>query len=556
MNKDVIYIDVDDDVTAIIGKIKSAKEKVVALVPPKRSGALQSAVNLRLLERMAKNDKKKLVLITNSHALMALAANAQIPVAKNLQSKPELAEIPAIIVDDDDDIIDGSELPVGDHAGSLKVKDGTRPGVVPKNMRSDDIDATDLEIDNVPVATSAAASLGDARAAGRKAGLKGKSKVPSFNTFRKKFVIALGAGTALIALLVWMFVFAPAATVVITARTAPQAVSAPVRLAGVEATDFEKGAISSVVQEEKKDEVIEFDATGQKDVGEKATGTVRFSTSDADTVVAGATIPAGTVLKTTSGLSFITTAPAVISTQNYRNVQVGVTAAESGTNYNTASGSLSGAPARISASFVSPAAGGTSKVTRVVSPDDIERAKGELIGRSTDAQKKALLEKFVNGEIVIESSYTVNRADPVSAPAVNQEAASGKATLTIPTTYTVQGVAKNELEKYLKASLESDIEKSSRKIYSTGVESATLSNFRKDGEAQLATVNATGEIGPTINEDSIKEQVKGKRYGEVQQSLEAMDGIKEVDTQFSYFWVRTVPGDVNKITIEFKVEDE
>ena len=36
MNKDVIYVDVDDDVTAIIGKIKNAKEKIIALVPPKR----------------------------------------------------------------------------------------------------------------------------------------------------------------------------------------------------------------------------------------------------------------------------------------------------------------------------------------------------------------------------------------------------------------------------------------------------------------------------------------------------------------------------------------
>ena len=41
MNKDVIYIDVDDDVTAIIGKIKKAKEKIVAIVPPKRAGTLR-----------------------------------------------------------------------------------------------------------------------------------------------------------------------------------------------------------------------------------------------------------------------------------------------------------------------------------------------------------------------------------------------------------------------------------------------------------------------------------------------------------------------------------
>ena len=49
MNKDIIYIDTEDDITAIIGKIKSSKENVVVLVPPKRTGVLQSAVNLRLL---------------------------------------------------------------------------------------------------------------------------------------------------------------------------------------------------------------------------------------------------------------------------------------------------------------------------------------------------------------------------------------------------------------------------------------------------------------------------------------------------------------------------
>jgi len=50
--------------------------------------------------------------------------------------------------------------------------------------------------------------------------------------------------------------------------------------------------------------------------------------------------------------------------------------------------------------------------------------------------------------------------------------------------------------------------------------------------------------------------VKGKIYGEVQQSLESIDGVKEVDVQFSYFWVRTIPNAIDKITIEFKLENE
>ena len=34
MNKDVIYIDVDDDVTAIIGKIKKAKDLNIPILTP------------------------------------------------------------------------------------------------------------------------------------------------------------------------------------------------------------------------------------------------------------------------------------------------------------------------------------------------------------------------------------------------------------------------------------------------------------------------------------------------------------------------------------------
>src|SRR5690606_3957009 len=94
MSKDTIYIDVEDDITAIIGKVKSSSSKIIALVPPKRIGVLQSAVNLRLLSRAAKQNEKHLVLITGNSALMALAASAGIPSARTLQSKPELAPLP------------------------------------------------------------------------------------------------------------------------------------------------------------------------------------------------------------------------------------------------------------------------------------------------------------------------------------------------------------------------------------------------------------------------------------------------------------------------------
>lgn len=565
MQKDVIYIDVDDDVTAIIGKIKKSKEKIVAIVPPKRAGALQSAVNLRLLDRMAKTSKKKLVLVTNNQALIALAANASIPVAKNLQSKPEIAEIPAVIVDDGDDIIDGSELPVGDHAKTVKVSDNNSD--TRTEGRSDAMESLNIDGEETPVS---AASVGVTGAVSKKvASARSKVKIPNFDKFRKRLFLGIGGGVLLIALLVWMFVFAPAATVIITANTTPAAVSSSVKLGGTAATDFKAGIIKSVSEQEKKDVSIEFDATGTGKVGEKASGTITIENCDGGSF----TIAANSVFTANTGQKYTNTAAISVgalsgSASACRATGAGagsgtgtVVAQDVGAEYNIAAKSrgysISGVSGDIYASG-SAMSGGSSRDVKVVSADDIERAKGTLIGESTDAEKKALIAKFKNGEKVIDSSFTVERAEAVSVPAANAEApASGKAKLTMATTYTIYAVPKSDLEIYLNASLKSQLDNdSAQKVYNTGIDKATISNYRKDGDILTASVAASGQVGPEIDEAAIKEKVKGKIYGEAQSTLEAMSGIQEVDVQFSYFWVRSIPSDVNKIDIEFKLQDE
>ena len=562
MNKDVIYIDVDDDVTAIIGKIKASKEKIVALVPPKRAGALQSAVNLRLLDRMAKTSKKHLVLITNNQALVALAAAAKIPVAKNLQTKPEVAEIAALAVDEGDDIIDGAELPVGEHVKAIPVKDGTRTeDAAKKEMRSEALD--DLDIDGEDVAVGAAAATKGRKGVAKKG--KNRPKIPNFDSFRKKLFFGIGGGVALIALLIWMFVFAPAATIIITASTTPVPINGSIQLGGTAATNYETGVVSSVSQEEKKDATVEFTATGTKNVGEKASGTITITNCDGPSFV----LEPGSTFTSSGGKTFASTESVTVSALSGSASQcrstgagagtgsVNVSAVESGDSYNIAATnySINGVSGDIYARG-SAMTGGTTKVAKVVTNEDVERAKGELLGQSTDQEKDALAAAFTSSEVAITSSFTVTRGDAVSTPGVDQEAPDGKAVLTIPTTYTMQAVPKSDLNTYLEASINAKIDTATQKIYSTGVDDATIGNYRLDGETMLATVNATGRVGPKINEDQIKEESAGKIYGEVQQTLEGQDGITAVDVQFSYFWVRTVPNNPDKITVEFQVENE
>ena len=83
-----IYIDIDDEITAIIDKLRSSFAKVVAFVLPKRATTLQSIVNMKLLKRAADQEKKNLVLVTTESGLMPLAGAVGLHVAATPTSRP------------------------------------------------------------------------------------------------------------------------------------------------------------------------------------------------------------------------------------------------------------------------------------------------------------------------------------------------------------------------------------------------------------------------------------------------------------------------------------
>src|SRR5579863_1157155 len=92
--KDTIYVDIDDEITGVIDKLRASDGKVVALVLPKRATVLQSIVNMRLLKRSADEARRHLVLITSETGLLPLAGAAGVYVAKTLTSKPEIPSAP------------------------------------------------------------------------------------------------------------------------------------------------------------------------------------------------------------------------------------------------------------------------------------------------------------------------------------------------------------------------------------------------------------------------------------------------------------------------------
>ena len=92
MNKETIYIEPSDDITDILSKLKSSDKKIVALVPPKKPSVLLSSVNIKLIARTAKAEKKAVVLVTTDDSLTKLAMTANLPVAPSLKSRPVMPD--------------------------------------------------------------------------------------------------------------------------------------------------------------------------------------------------------------------------------------------------------------------------------------------------------------------------------------------------------------------------------------------------------------------------------------------------------------------------------
>lgn len=531
MNKDVLYIDVEDDITAIVGKVKASSERIIALVPPKRVGVLQSAVSMRLLARTAEQAGKRIVLITSDQILAGLAASAKIPVAKTLQSKPEIADIPALKIDDESDVIDGRELPIAMHEKEKA-----------ENAAVDAVVAEDKA--NEPP-KSKKASLADK---------KNAPKVPNFNVFRKKFVL-IGAGALLlIGFLVWAIWFAPRATVVIAAKTTTETVDKQATLKQNAATDPKTSIVKTLRQEQKAELSVEFAATGKKKVGERAKGRLRLATDSIQLL--DKTVPAGTTVRTSSGIAFTTDSAVTFSRTNNTGAVVSVTASDIGAEYNGETGSVSGLPANVSGSLVGATSGGSSREVTVVSADDLKKATEQLNGKKDDALQDKLAQSFGSSAIFIKESYKEDRSAPAPSVAVDTEA-SGNVVLKTTVTASALAVDKTDLSAFIKDAVEKQLEgKQSQKIYKDGTDDVKFTQFVMAGDGTATVrITANATVGPSIDEAKVKEQVQGKTFGDVQSQLEAINGVDNVDVQFWPFWVRTIPNDATRISVEFKLHE-
>lgn len=556
--RDLIYIDTDDDVTSIVGRIKQSSEVVVALVPPKRIGVLQSVVNLRLLQRAAKVAKKRLAIVTTDPSLVNLASGLGIPVAKNINAQ---AKVPDMVDEDEiSDVIDGNDIAVSDIPRSRReASEDKEISAAVAAIETDDRIKNDLDADGVP----------DDEEEKPKKPVKKKSKVPNINSLRNKLLIGGGIAVVLIGFLVWAIIFAPQATITIQAKTSPLEISKTLTLIPSSDKNVADGQLSPVVKQKKTNESVEFEATGSREVGENAAGTVAFCYDETnfnpDTGEKNAiTLDAGTRLYANNVQFTIDSAVTIEGGRKsasgkcetyYRVKATAVNIGEEGNIAKSTEMSVAGYSS-LEAVAYDDFTGGSKETVKVVQQSDVDAAVAKLRERGdSDAARDELKGQMSDSTVVIDSSFNTSQGEVKVSPAVGESPAeNGKATASLEITYTLVGVDRGDLGEVLDEQLKSETDGKNQKVYNNGLNEVKFSGFTTVDNGYSVVINTNGHVGPIINEDDVRKQAVGKKSEEIRALLMETDGVNDVSVNMSPFWVSKAPAE-NKIKVNFEINE-
>jgi len=389
---------------------------------------------------------------------------------------------------------------------------------------------------------------------------KKMSKIPNFSKFRKKLLLIISGAVALTILIVWLFVFAPSATITIEAKNESIKVDQAVFLSPDENTDAAKYRINAQVKETKKTSSVEFEATGEKPVGERATGKVELVGADGSVCTSPFTvIPKGTVIFISSQ-RFTLDGNATLSwtfgsTSCVAN-NIAIVAEAVGEEYNvTGGGAVAGFDG---VTATGAASGGSKRIVKIISPTDVDKAVAQLKdSKDNSSIRSDLYKQFSDDITVINESFKVTSGEARTEPAVGAEVATGKkAKASVEITYSMMGVTKSDLEKVLNAAILSKLgNREQRQIFSSGIKDLQILSFNQSDGEKVASVRlvTTAKVGPKIDEEKVKEEAVGKKTSEVSESLKKIDGVKEVKVELFPFWLTNIPSK-DRIKVVFSVE--
>jgi Baseplate J-like protein len=585
----IVYLDIDDEITSAASRIRAAQEVRVALVLPAGSRLATSRINFRLLAREAQSRSRQLLIVAPEGATRALAASAGLTVFATVRELEEADETPggppaAGAGTADLAGMDGA-AGLAAAAGAAGLADAAGAGTAgsstasppgsgalgrgPKNAAGVQKPAIDTEPTVVmpilaeplsagapkrgaPAGRSAAADLPVAHGDGRRKGPR---------TARLVGGVLLVSAALLGGVL--GYVFLPSATIVLTPRVeAITPLTFTVR-ADPSATTPDPAAatVPALVVTFPLSASNDFPATGKKVTETKATGAVTFSSFDQ---TRSNTIPAGSIVSTTSDTEFVTAnsvtlPPATVvsdgklpptftivpSTGDSK-----VTAAKAGTDGNVPVGSIRVVPPSENAVVTkvtnrSATSGGTHTETPQVQQKDIDKATTTLTKQLSTQLDGILADptQVPEGATVFPETKAITTPTPAVDPATLVGGLEGTFTYELDATGSVTTVDVNAVQSVAQVRLRSSVTAGNSLV--SGSIDVTVGKGRVQNGAIVFPVQATASQVRQVVAADLLPLVRGLGLEDAQAAL-APYGDATID-----LW----PGFVNRIpAYDFRID--
>lgn len=552
-DKDIIYVDIDDEITAVIDKVEVAGKKIVALVLPKRATVFQSIVNMKLLKRSAEEAGKNVVLITSESNLLPLAGAVGMHVAKTLQTKPEIPQAPDANepVEPPEEAAELDNTTPGDFDPD---KEATQPVGELATRAAAESPATvagveTLELDNEPEPAAAAPAAAQPPVKAKK---DKKLRVPNFTRFRKRLILAGLIIILLIAALIFALKVLPRAR--INVKTNAQAINSAQTITldtKADSLDPAQKIVPAKTEQEQKTATQTAQASGQQNKGNKASGSVTMTEPCSPTPPSS--VPAGTGVSS-GGLTYITQStvsftPTLNGGSCVYSGSSDIAAQNPGANYNTGSTSFN-VNSRSNLNAQGSASGGSDNIVKVVQQSDINTARQKLETQDAGAVQKELV-----GRLKSDGLFAITATFSTGHPSVTTSANAGdtanNVTVTETITYVMYGARENDLKKLIDNDVKTQIDPAKQSVLDEGLDGATFKVVSPGGSSEQVSLDATATAGPHLDTASLKQQVAGKKSGDIQSIIKDNPGVTGVDVHFSPFWVSTAPKNPDKISIKF-----
>jgi hypothetical protein len=536
------YLEVDDEITVAIKRLRAVTDGEALLVIPPGSRIATSRINFRLLAREAAERRLNIAAVSDEPGVRALAISAGLPAYDSVGTAEE-----ALRAFREQDRQLAERIGQGPQARSAT---GQRRGTT-----------------ETAVLPQPTLGLGDGpgKEAARDALPGGTAVMPAPDGPRRRrrprraralpWLVLLLVGLLVAGVAYGAYVFLPTAT--ITLRPNVEHLSSPVYTITADPTVAVADPATGVVGAQRIELPIsvsgEFPASGVEVSLTTAHGTVRFKSINTLNAVP---VPSGTVVATSDGIEFKTTDAAVVpradfSTGTAGKVDVHVTASVDGPRGNVPAGAITKLPQDLVAQLVTvtnpdPTDGGQRNEQTVVTQADYDAATLALSQQLSEAAASAVADPSNIPRGLTAYATTAVVGDTQAVPAADAAVGTAAESFTVTLSSSVSVIAVNQSlvdglgESRFRSSLAADQQIAGDRVVASHAPGSV------SGQTIVYQVTASADVYTEPDEQQLLAAVSGKSVTEARQAL-AQYG--EVDIQMWPGFIDHLPDQAARIRL-------